>query len=102
MFVKVINKYRDTLLNSELPQGVILEVSEDRGATLIKAKVAEEFTFSAPKSKKNKSEEITVEINKEVPPLSEEELELMAKATPDVLPVDGGWKDPKTTDTATE
>ena len=62
MFVKVTTRYRDSVLAAELPVGVILEVSDERAETLIKAEVAEEFNFPATKAKnKNKSEETKVE-----------------------------------------
>lgn len=62
MFVKVTTRYKDTQFAAELPAGVILEVSDERAAALIKATVAEEFNFPATKAtKKNKSEETKVE-----------------------------------------
>ena len=63
MFVKVTTRYKDSQLASELPAGVILEVSDERAEALIKAKVAEEFQFPAAKAtkKNNKSEETKVE-----------------------------------------
>ena len=63
MFVKVTTRYKDSQLVAELPEGVILEVSDERAEALIKAEVAEEFTFPAAKAtkKNNKSEETKVE-----------------------------------------
>ena len=63
MFVKVTTRYKDSQLVAELPEGVILEVSDERAEALIKAAVAEEFTFPAAKAtkKNNKSEETKVE-----------------------------------------
>ena len=37
MFVKVTTRYKDTQFAAELPAGVILEVSDERAAALIKA-----------------------------------------------------------------
>ena len=67
MFVKVTTRYKDTQFAAELPAGVILEVSDERAAALINAKVAEEFAFPAPeaKPKNKKSEETKVEIKEE-------------------------------------
>ena len=63
MFVKVTTRYRDSVLVAELPEGVILEVSDERAEALIKAEVAEEFQFPTTKAtkKNNKSEETKVE-----------------------------------------
>jgi hypothetical protein len=63
MFVKVTTRYKDSQLSAELPTGVILEVSDERAEALIKANVAEGFTFPAAKAtkKNNKSEETKVE-----------------------------------------
>lgn len=95
MFVKVITKYRDSKLSSELPAGVILEVTDERGSQLINAKVAEEFTFSAPKAnKKNKSEEIVEEVQPEVV----EETPVEQTETP----TEDGWKEPAATETTGE
>lgn len=99
MFVKVINKYRDMFLRAELPVGVILEVTDDRAEALIKAEVAEEFNFSAPKAKKNKSEETKVEVKEEASVI-EETIEIVAEATPEVAPADDGWRKPEVTETA--
>ena len=95
MFVKVTTKYNDTKLSAVLPEGVILEVTEDRGAQLINAKVAEEFTFSAPKAnKKNKSEEIVEEVQPEV---VEETTVEQTEA-----PAEAEWKEPEATETTGE
>lgn len=95
MFVKVITRYRDSKLSSELPAGVILEVTDERGSQLINAKVAEEFTFSAPKAnKKNKSEEIVEEVQPEV--VEETPVEQTEAPTED------GWKEPTATETTGE
>lgn len=95
MFVKVITRYRDSKLSSELPAGVILEVTDERGSQLINAKVAEEFTFSAPKAnKKNKSEEIVEEVQPEV--VEEAPVEQTENPTED------GWKEPAATETTGE
>lgn len=72
MFVKVTTRYKDSQLVAELPAGVILEVTDERAEALIKAEVAEVFTFSAPKAnKKNKSEEIVEEVKPEEPAVKE-------------------------------
>ena len=107
MFVKVTTKYNDTKLSAVLPEGVILEVTEDRGAQLINAKVAEEFTFSAPKAnKKNKSEETKAEIKEEEIVNVEETNEVPADAevvdTVEVTPTEDGWKEPTATETTGE
>lgn len=95
MFVKIITRYRDSVLAAELPAGVILEVSDDRASVLIKAKVAEEFTFSTPKAnKKNKSEEIVEEVKPEVVE------EIPVKQTED--PSEAEWKEPTATETTGE
>lgn len=95
MFVKVITRYRDSKLSSELPAGVILEVTDERGSQLINAKVAEEFTFSAPKAnKKNKSEEIVEEVQPEV--VEETPVEQTE------APAEDGWKEPTATETTGE
>lgn len=95
MFVKVTTRYRDSKLSSELPAGVILEVTDERGAQLINAKVADEFTFSAPKAnKKNKSEEIVEEVQPEVV----EEAPVEQTETP----TEDGWKEPAATETTGE
>ena len=95
MFVKVITRYRDSQLASELPAGVILEVSDERGTQLINAKVAEEFTFSAPKAnKKNKSEEIVEEVQPEV--VEETPVEQTE------APTEADWKAPEATETTGE
>lgn len=95
MFVKVTTKYKDTQFTAELPAGVILEVSDERAAALINAKVAEEFTFSAPKAnKKNKSEEIVEEVQPEV--VEENPVEQTEAPTED------GWKEPTATETTGE
>lgn len=95
MFVKVITRYRDSKLSSELPAGVILEVTDERGSQLINAKVAEEFTFSAPKAnKKNKSEEIVEEVQPEV--VEEAPVEQTE------APAEDGWKEPTATETTGE
>lgn len=99
MFVKVTNKYRDMLLRSELPAGVILEVTDDRAQALIKAEVAEEFNFPAPKAKKTKSEETKVEV-KEEEPVVEETIEIVAEAKFEVASTDDGWRKPEATETA--
>ena len=65
MFVKVIKKYNDAVLDSVLPVGVILEVAEDRAAKLINAKVCEEFTFT--KKGKETKKEVPVEAPVELP-----------------------------------
>ena len=95
MFVKVITRYRDSKLSSEIPAGVILEVTDERGSQLINAKVAEEFTFSAPKAnKKNKSEEIVEEVQPEV--VEETPVEQTE------APAEDGWKEPTATETTGE
>lgn len=95
MFVKVITRYRDSKLSSEIPAGVILEVTDERGSQLINAKVAEEFTFSAPKAnKKNKSEEIVEEVQPEV--IEETPVEQTEAPTEDE------WKAPEATETTGE
>ena len=65
MFVKVTTRYKDSQLSAELPVGVILEVSDERAETLIKAKVAEKFNFPATEAqtKKEKSEDTVVKID---------------------------------------
>lgn len=100
MFVKITNKYRDMLLRSELPAGVILEVTDDRAQALIKAEVAEEFNFPAPKAKKTKSEETKVEVKEEEDIVSEETTEVVAEAEPEVASTDDGWRKPEATETA--
>lgn len=95
MFVKVTTRYKDTQFATELPAGVILEVSDERGSQLINAKVAEEFAFSAPKAnKKNKSEEIVEEVQPEV--VEETPVEQTEAPTED------GWKEPTATETTGE
>lgn len=95
MFVKVTTRYRDSQLSAELPAGVILEVSDERGSQLINAKVAEEFAFSAPKAnKKNKSEEIVEEVQPEV--VEETPVEQTE------VPTEDGWKEPTATETTGE
>lgn len=95
MFVKVITRYRDSKFSSELPAGVILEVTDERGSQLINAKVAEEFIFSAPKAnKKNKSEEIVEEVQPEV--VEETPVEQTE------APAEAEWKNPEATETTGE
>lgn len=107
MFVKVITRYRDSVLAVELPAGVILEVSDDRAKTLIKAEVAEEFNFPATKAKNKKSEETKVEIKEEEIVTVEETNEVPADAevvdTVEVITKeDDGWKEPEATETTGE
>lgn len=65
MFVKVTTRYKDSQLLAELPAGVILEVTDERGEALKNAKVAEDFNFPATKAKENKSEETKVVVKEE-------------------------------------
>ena len=108
MFVKVTTRYRDSVLAAELPAGVILEVSDDRAKTLIKAEVAEEFTFPAAKAKnKNRSEETKVEIKEEEIIAVEETNDVPADAevvdTVEVITKEeDAWTDPKATETTGE
>ena len=108
MFVKVTTIYRDSQLSAELPQGVILEVSDDRAKTLIKAEVAEEFNFPATKATKNKkSEETKVEIKEEEIIAVEETNDVPADAevvdTVEVITKEeDAWTDPKATETTGE
>lgn len=108
MFVKVTTRYKDSQLSAELPVGVILEVSDERAETLIKAEVAEEFNFPATKAKnKNKSEETKVEIKEEEIVAVEETNEVPADAeVVDTVEVttkeDDGWKEPEATETTGE
>lgn len=108
MFVKVTTRYKDSQLIAELPAGVILEVTDERAEALIKAQVAEEFIFSAPKAtKKNKSEETKVEIKEEEIVAVEETNEVPADAevvdTVEVITKeDDGWKEPEATETTGE
>ena len=109
MFVKVTTKYNDTKLSAILPEGVILEVTEDRGAQLINAKVAEEFTFPAieAKPKNKKSEETKVEIKEEDIVAVEETNEVPAEAevvdTVEVITKEeDAWKEPEATETTGE
>lgn len=107
MFVKVTTRYKDSQLIAELPAGVILEVSDERAEALIKAQVAEEFIFSAPKAtKKNKSEETKVEIKEEQIIEVEETNEVPANAevvdTVEVVSTEDGWKEPEATETTGE
>jgi hypothetical protein len=76
MFVKVIKRYNDTVLEASLPVGVILEVDADRAEKLLNAKVCEEFTFT----KKGK------EAKKEVPVETPEELPTQEPAEPVIEP----------------
>jgi hypothetical protein len=66
MFVKVIKRYNDTVLEASLPTGIILEVDAVRAAKLIDAKVCEEFTFTK-KGKEAKKVEEPVEVPTEEP-----------------------------------
>jgi hypothetical protein len=109
MFVKVTTRYRDSKLLSELPAGVILEVSDERATALINAKVAEEFTFPAPeaKPKNKKSEETKVEIKEEDIVAVEETNEVPAEAevvdTVEVITKEeDAWKEPEATETTGE
>lgn len=65
MFVKITTRYKDTQFNAELPEGVILEVTEERAKVLIGAKKAVEFTFPATEAqtKQEKSEDTVVKID---------------------------------------
>jgi hypothetical protein len=95
MFVKVTTRYKDSQLLAELPVGVILEVTDERAEALIKAEVAEEFIFSAPKAnKKNKSEETKAEEVQE--PVVEEPVQETETPTEDA------WKEPEATETTGE
>ena len=109
MFVKVTTRYRDSQLSAELPEGVILEVSEDRAGALIRANVAEEFNFPAAKAtkKNNKSEETKVEIKEEEIVAVEETNEVPADAeivkTVEVITKEeDAWKEPEATETTGE
>lgn len=108
MFVKVTTKYKDTQLSSELPAGVILEVSDERASALINANVAENFQFPVTKAKnKNKSEETKVEIKEEEIIAIEETNEVPADAEiVDAVEVitneEDAWKDPEATETTGE
>lgn len=109
MFVKVTTRYKDSQLSSELPAGVILEVSEERAEALIKAAVAEEFTFPASeaKPKNKKSEETKVEIKEEDIVAVEETNEVPAEAevvdTVEVITKEeDAWKEPEATETTGE
>lgn len=66
MFVKVIKKYNDLVLDATLPEGVIIEVDATRAEKLINAKVCEEFTFTK-KGKEAKKVEEPVELPTEEP-----------------------------------
>ena len=71
MFVKVIKRYNDTVLEASLPVGVILEVDAARAAKLLDAKVCEEFTFTKKGKEAKKVEEPVKEEQppkKEIPP----------------------------------
>ena len=59
MFVKVIKRYNDTVLEASLPVGVILEVDAARAAKLLNAKVCEEFTFTKKGKEAKKVEKPT-------------------------------------------
>ncbi len=97
MFVKIITRYRDSVLAAELPIGVILEVSEDRANTLIKAGVAEEFNFPAAKAtkKNNKSEETKVEEPIVETPVEEEVIQPETET-------EDKWVEPTATETTGE
>jgi high-affinity K+ transport system ATPase subunit B len=109
MFVKVTTRYRDSQLSSELPAGVILEVSDERAEALIKADVAAEFTFPVTKASKknNKSEETKVEIKEKDIIAVEETNDIPADAevvdTVEVIPAEeDAWKEPEATETTGE
>lgn len=97
MFVKVTTRYKDSQLVAELPEGVILEVSDERAEALIKAEVAEEFTFPAAKAtkKNNKSEETKVEEPIVEAPVEEEVVQPEAEA-------EDKWVEPAATETTGE
>ena len=109
MFVKVTTRYRDTQFSELLPQGVIIEVTEDRAIKLIESKVAEKFNFPAinAQKKNNKSEESKVEIKEEEIVNVEETNEVPADAEiVDTVEVttkeEDGWKEPEATETTGE
>ena len=109
MFVKVTTRYKDSQLLSELPAGVILEVTDERAKVLINAKVAEEFTFPASeaKPKNKKSEETKVEIKEEDIVAVEETNEVPAETEiVDTVEVttkeEDAWKEPTATETTGE
>lgn len=56
MFVKVIKKYNDLTLNTTLPEGLVYQVTEERGKVLIDAKVCEEYKIEKVTTKSKKVE----------------------------------------------
>ena len=99
MFVKVTTRYRDKMLNAELPEGVILEVSDERAEVLINAEKAVKINLTevkATQSKNKKSEEIAEEIKVEEPVAEE------ATAPTDTIIKEDKWTEPKATETTGE
>lgn len=99
MFVKVTTRYRDKMLNAELPEGVILEVNDERAEVLINAKKAVKINLAevkAAQSKNKKSEEIA-EDTKVEEPVAEE-----ATASTDAITEEDKWTEPKATETTGE
>lgn len=59
MFVKVIKRYNDSVLQTVLPEGMVFEVNKDRAKVLINAKVCVEHKVA--KEEKEAKEETPVE-----------------------------------------
>lgn len=99
MFVKVTTKYRDKVLNTELPEGVILEVNEDRANVLLAANKVVKINLTevkAAQSKNKKSEEIAEETKVEEPVAEE------ATSSTDTITEEDKWTEPKATETTGE
>lgn len=95
MFVKVTTRYRDKMLNTELPEGVILEVNEERANVLIAANKVVKINLTevkAAQAKNKKSEETKVE-----EPIVEAPAEEVKEPE-----AEDGWKEPTATETTGE